>query len=239
MSTAASSIADGSATHEHRAGASSMLAERVLGTPELGSGYFYPRTAPGLPLTVFAFGFSVIVLSLVNAALVDARTAGFFIPVALATGAFGQLVGGLLDYRGGNLFAATFGVIYAGFLLTTGLILQFYAPGISARAGADHFGQTFGAWLLLWTILTLVFVVGAWYINRPAFLAFALLSAVLGLLATASLAGSGQLADDLTRTAGWLGLVTGAAAWYLGSAVLLNVTCDRPMLNLYPYVGKR
>lgn len=216
-------------------GSAAALAERVLSEPQQGSGYLYPTTAPGTALTVFAFGFAVIVLSLVNAHLLDARTSAMWVPVAIATGGLGQLIGGLWDFRANNLFAATFAVIYAGFLLATALILQFFAPAIIATAGAGNFGDAFGAWLILWAILTVPFAVGAWHVARPVFIAFALLAAVLGLLGIANIAGTGSLPTDLTKLAGWLGIATTAAAWYVGSAILLNVTCAREMLPMYPY----
>jgi succinate-acetate transporter protein len=214
------------------------LADHILEAPEQGSGYLYPRTAIGTVLTVFAFGFSVAVLSLVNAHILNAATLAIWVPVAIATGALGQLIGGLWDFRANNLFAATFAVIYAGFLLSTALILKFFAPGIITAAGAANFGDAFGAWLILWAILTIPFAVGARYVALPVFVAFVLLAIVLSLLGIANIAGTGSLATDLTKLAGWLGLATTTAAWYAGSAILLNITCNREMLPLYPYTPK-
>lgn len=61
----------------------------------------------------------------------------------------------------GNLFGGTFGVAYALFLLTTGLLLRFFAPTIITGVGANAFGDAFGAGLLMWAVVTAVMAVGA------------------------------------------------------------------------------
>ena len=85
-----------------------------------------------------------------------------------------------MEFRNGNLFGATFGVIYACFLFTTPMILRWFAPEITlARvAGAGGFGDSFGAYLLMWAVFTAFFTYGAYYVNLPAFLAFLLLTIV-------------------------------------------------------------
>ena len=56
-----------------------------------------------MPLAVFAFGFSVMSLSLANAELFNLN-ASLFVPVAFGTGALGMLIGGSMEYRNGNLY---------------------------------------------------------------------------------------------------------------------------------------
>ena len=94
-----------------------------------------PEAASGVPLC------RVRVRVLRHRALVRQRRAGstapagLFVPVAFGTGALGMLVGGLWEFRNGNLFGATFGVGYACFLFTTPMILRWFAPEISRRGG--------------------------------------------------------------------------------------------------------
>jgi succinate-acetate transporter protein len=54
--------------------------------------------------------------------------------------------------------------------------------------------------------------VGAWHINLPAFLAFALLALAYVLLGIANLASPGGLSDAFTRVGGWVLLADGATA---------------------------
>ncbi len=135
--------------------------------------------ASGVPLGVFAFGFSVLMLGLANAELFNVN-ASLFVPVAFGTGALGMLVAGLMEFRNSNLFGATFCLSYACFLFTTPLILRWFAPEISLDrvAGVGGFGDSFGAYLLVWAVFTAFFTFGAYYVNLPAFLAFLLLAIV-------------------------------------------------------------
>ncbi|MGE5291984.1 MAG: acetate uptake transporter [Micromonosporaceae bacterium] len=203
--------------------------------PATGPGNAFPATASGVPLSVFAFGFAVGILGLVDTGILNGAAVGVFIAVAMGTGAAGLLIGGLWDFRGGNLFAGTFGTAYALFLFTTGLILKFFAPSVIASAGANAFGDAFGAWLILWAIFTAGLAVGARTINLPAFLAFVLLAAVYVILAIASLGGAAGWAGTVTKMGGWVALADGVAAWYLGFGILLNTTVGKDLLPLWPY----
>ena len=196
-----------------------------------------PETpASGVPLAVFAFGFSVIILSMANAGWIDAR-AGLFVPVAFGTGALGMLVGGLMEYRRGSLFGGTFALSYACFLLTTPLILQFFAEDVTTLAGALAFGQAFGAYLLLWAIFTAFLAYGTYYIALPGFLAFVLLVIVYLLAGIGFMNGPGGA--GLIIIAGWVGILDGLCAFWLGMALLLNPMGPRPIIPLVPYPYSR
>lgn len=228
------------ATPETRAapaGNGAGLADVVLREPEHGAGYFYPASATGVPLAVACFGFSLAMLSLSNAHIVNARAIGIFVPVALITGGIGMLVGGLAEFRNGNVFGATFGVIYACFLITTAVILRFFSPTIILAAGVDGFGDAFGAYLILWAIFTAMLAVGARFINLPAFAAFGLLAVVYVLLGINNIVQ--PTSTTLAKVGGWVGLVDSAAAWYLASALILNATIGRQVLPLFPYRPRR
>jgi succinate-acetate transporter protein len=212
------------------------LADVVLRKPEHGTGYFYPDIATGVPLAVACFGFSVAVLSLSNAHIVNPTAIGIFVPVALITGGLGMFTGGVAEFRRGNTFGATFGVIYACFLITTGAILQFFQPGITAAAGVDNFGDAFGAYLILWAIFTGMLTVGARYINLPAFIAFGLLTIVYVVLGINNIVQ--PTSTTLAKIGGWIGLADAAAAWYLSSAIVLNATIGRDVLPLFPYTAR-
>jgi succinate-acetate transporter protein len=144
---------------------------------------YFQESASGVPIAVFGFGFSIITLSLAYTEIVS-LDANLFIPVAFGTGALAMLVGGLWEFRNGNLFGATFGVGYACFLFTTALMLRWFAPELSAEevAGPGGFGDAFGAYLFVWAVFTALLTIGAYYINLPAFLAFALLAIVYALV---------------------------------------------------------
>jgi hypothetical protein len=208
-------------------------------TPVQETPTYFQESASGVPLAVFSFGFSVLMLSVANAEIFNVR-ASLFVPVALGTGALGMLVGGLWEFRNGNLFGATFAVSYSCFLFTTPIILRWFAPEISLDrvAGVGGFGDSFGVYLLLWAIFTAFLTIGAYYINLPAFLAFALLVVVYVLLGIVNIAA--PTTNTLLNIAGWVGIADGLCAWWLGMGIVLNAMGPRPILPLpaYPY-GRR
>ncbi len=200
-----------------------------------GPGNAFPATATGVPLSVFTFGFSVGILGLVDTGILSGLATGMFVAVALGTGALGLFVGGLWDFRGGNLFGGTFGVAYGLFLLTTGLIVRFFAPAVITAAGLNAYRDAFAAWLILWAVFTAVMAIGAYRINMPAFLAFVLLAAAYAILAIALLGGTAGWVSSLTKAGGWVLLADLVAAWYLGFGIVLNTTIGKDMVPMFPY----
>ena len=197
---------------------------------------FAPAAGIGVPLAVAGFGFSVLVLGFVNARIFSPVAAGFFVPVALGTGAFCLLIGGLYEFRANNTFGGTFAVVYAGFLLTTGLILRWFSGDIVTAAGVLAFGDAFGSWLFLWGVFTVLLSVGAFYLNLPAFLAFVLLAAAYFVLGFANIMNPSDTVTFLTKLGGWILIADGLCAWYLAWAAALNsVVPDRLPLWPYPY----
>ena len=195
---------------------------------------YYQEGASGVPIAVIAFGFSVIALSLANAEIIQ-LDASIFVPVAFGTGALGMLVGGLAEVRNGNLFGATFALTYACFLFTTPMLLRWFAPEITAEdtAGASAFGDAFGAYLLMWTVITALFAYGAYYINLPAFLAFVLLVLVYLGAAIVNITEPGS--NTLLNITGWIGILDGLCAWWVGMGLALNTMGPRPRIPMIPY----
>jgi succinate-acetate transporter protein len=200
---------------------------------------FAPQAGIGVPLAVGSFGFAVLVLGLGDAHVFTPNALGIFAPVAMACGALGLFIGGMWEFRANNVFAATFALFYAGFLLTTGIILRWFSPDIADAAGVAGFGDAFGAWLLLWFVFTSMLAVGAWYINMPAFLAFALLALGYLLLGVSSAFATGDTAEFLTKLGGWVLVADGIVAWYLSWALAMNsLLGDRMPTWPYPYSVK-
>ncbi len=85
---------------------------------------FAPQAGIGVSLSVGVFGFSVIMLGLADARVFTPLATSIFVPVAIGLGVFGLTFGGVYELRANNVFAGTFSLLYAGFLLATGLILR-------------------------------------------------------------------------------------------------------------------
>jgi succinate-acetate transporter protein len=199
---------------------------------------FAPQAGVGVSLSVGVFGFSVIMLGLADARVFTPLATSIFVPVAIGLGVFGLTFGGIYELRANNVFAGTFSLFYAGFLLATGLILRgTFSPALLTSAGADGFGDAFGTWLLLWCVFTAALTVGAYHINMPAFLAFALLALAYLLLGWANIAGgTGSFTTFLTKAGGWVLVLDGLCAWWLSLGLVINsVIGDRIPLMPYPY----
>jgi Predicted membrane protein len=195
---------------------------------------FTPEAGVGTPLAVGTFGFSVLMLGISNSGLIPAEAAAVFPAVAFGTGAFGLGIGGLMEFRANNVFGGSFALFYSAFLLTTALMLQFLAPAMATTA----FAAAFGTWLLLWCVFTFMLSWGAWYINMPAFLAFILLAVGYLLFGLANFVGSPASAT-LSTAGGWVLIVDGLVAWYLGWGLAVNTMVGNKVpLWPHPY-GKR
>ena len=198
---------------------------------------FAPQAGIGVSLSVGVFGFSVLMLGMASARIFTPAATSIFVPVAIGLGVFGLLLGGIFEMRANNVFAGTFSLLYAGFLLATGLILRgTLSPDLLKTAGPLGFGDAFGAWLLLWCVFTAGLTYAAWYVNMPAFLAFALLTVAYLLLGIANISNPGDLATNLNKAGGWVLIADGLAAWYLSWGLAVNsVVGDRIPLYPYPY----
>jgi uncharacterized protein len=193
---------------------------------------FKPEAGVGIPLAVGTFGFSVLMLGIPNSGLITADAVAAFPAVAFGTGAFGLLIGGLMEFRANNVFGGSFALLYSAFLLTTALMLRFLAVEMDAAA----FAAAFGTWLLLWCVFTFMLSWGAWYINMPAFLAFVLLAVGYLFFGLANFVDSPAAVQALSTAGGWVLIADGLVAWYLGWGLAVNTMVgDKVPLWPHPY----
>src|SRR5262249_31639028 len=136
------------------------------------------------------------------------------------------------EFRNGNLFGATFGVAYACFLFTTPMILRWFGPEIALGrvAGVGGVGGSFGAYLLLWAAFTPFLTSGAFYINLPAFLAFFLLVIVYVLAGIVNI--TAPTTNTLIHITGWIGILDGICAWWVGFGLVLNDMGPRAIIPM-------
>lgn len=189
-----------------------------------------PLAANGVPTSVFGFALVVLMLSLVNTGLLSSGR--LLVPLFMVIGFITIGVGGLVELRNGDIFGGTFGVVYATFLLATGVSLKFFAPAADAPAAvAKAFGEEIGALFLIGALVSVVFTVAARLVNTTAVIAFALLTVVLALAGLGNALG-GDTGATLVMAAGYVGLFDGLAAFWLASGVLLNTMHDRALMKL-------
>jgi len=206
------------------------LAQEVLTSPERGAGIFFPAAAQGTALILGSLGIALGLLSAANAELFDPAATGIIVPVALTVGAIGIGTGGLWNFRAGSLFAGTLGMMYGTLWLSLGLLLLVTAPDLSQAAGPASFGDAFGSYLLIWSLVSFGLGLASWWVSRAVFGAQILLAVVLLVLALANMAAPGGV--GMTHLGGVLGLIDAAAVLYISMALIVNDTAGRTVLPL-------
>lgn len=192
-----------------------------------------PAPASGQPLSLAGFALTLAILSIVNAGWIDPKAAGIIIPAAYAYGAIALILGGLWDFRANNVFGYVWSISFGCFWLSLALILQFFASDLVAAAGAKSFGQAFGAYLILWGVFTVYMTVAAYFVAKPAVIAFFLSAFVFLAVGITNIVGPS--AQWLTTTAGYAGLIDSLIAGYVSAALVINGTSGANKLPIWPY----
>jgi len=178
---------------------------------------------PG-PLGLAAFSLSTVLLSLVNAGLFGIELEMALIPLAFVFGGVVQVLVGMLEYREGNTFGLTAFTSYGAFWMWFGLLVTMTHNGLLPSVGARALGMV----LLVWGVFTVGMWISTFKLNWALWSVFLLLSVTFFLLAFGDLLGMASL----TRYGGYLGLVTGAGAFYVSIAEVTNWSFDGEVLPL-------
>lgn len=170
------------------------------------------------PLGLMGFGMTTILLNLHNAgffALDDAILA-----MGIFYGGIAQIIAGIMEFRKGNTFGLTAFTSYGLFWLSLVYIIQF--------GSADP--SFMGWYLFLWGLFTAYMFLATLNKNRALQVVFGSLTLLFWGLAIGDWTGNGTI----TEIAGWIGLFSGASAFYLAAAEVLNETYGRTILPIGP-----
>ncbi|MDX6381411.1 MAG: uncharacterized protein QOI57_2435 [Rubrobacteraceae bacterium] len=199
---------------------------------EQAKGFTLPLADPA-PLGLAAFALTTFAFSIANAGLVPEDSLRFYITLALFYGGLAQFVAGLFEFRNNNVFGATGFTSYGAFWMSLGvfelLIRQFdlAVPGVRLAA--------LGWFFVSWAIFTFIMWLGSWGLHAALGVTFTLLLATFILLALAVFGGPNE---GLLHIAGYVGIVTAVAAWYIVAADILNTVYGRVILPLGPAAGE-
>ncbi|MGK5632476.1 acetate uptake transporter [Streptomyces sp. URMC 123] len=169
-------------------------------------------------LGLLALGLTLLAFGLFHADVIDGVTAQDASALALFVGGVTLFVAGLWELRGGAVPTGTAFTALGAFWFTWG-------TGVGEARVSDH---AQGLFLLLWALLALSLTLAAWGWGPVARVVFGLLFVALVLLAVARFVDSAEPA----RIAGWIAVVSGAAAWYGATARLANAGFGRSVLPL-------
>jgi uncharacterized protein len=197
-----------------------------------------PQVADPAPLGLAAFALTTFIFSLVNAGIIvqgenpSQQIINLYLPLALIYGGLAQLLAGLLEFRNQNTFGLTGFVSYGAFwigLATMNIFARQFDIAPSQLATAQ------GWFFLGWAIFTAIMLVAAFGLNAGLIVTFVLLLATFVLLAAGDLSGGPEKAPGIIHLAGYVGIATAIAAWYVAAADVINDTLGRTVLP----VGER
>ncbi len=189
-----------------------------------------PGVADPAPLGLSAFALTTFVFSVGNAGFFGEPVINHLIPLALFYGGLMQLLAGMWEFRNQNTFAATAFGSYGAFWIALGAVEIFARLlEISPQQVATALAWTFVGW----TIFTAFMWAGSWAVNAALGIVFTLLLATFALLAAHDFTG----AAGIGMAAGWVGIATAFAAWYVAAADVINDTYGRTILPVGPAAG--
>lgn len=180
---------------------------------------------PG-PLGLAGFAATTLVLSFVNAGIVDKSVAFAVLPLALFYGGLGQFMAGMWEFRKGNTFGSTAFSTYGAFWLAFAFYEWFFAAKVAPSAA----GTATGLFLLVFAVVTVYLTVAALRTTGAVLAVFVLLSLTFIFLTIGELAG----ASAMGKLGGWIGIVTAVVAFYTSFAGVVNSTFKRVVLPVWP-----
>ncbi|EPQ30540.1 uncharacterized protein PFL1_02065 [Pseudozyma flocculosa PF-1] len=207
-------------------------------------GNAHRRIANPLPLGVFGFSTTTLLLSLYNVEAAGVQVPNAILSYALVFGGGAQYLAGLWEFACGNTFGATvfcsFGLFWWGFSM---ILIPFFGitgtyngrPGVYATGSpfAGEEADAIGLYLWIWFGITTVYLIAS---LRGSVALFAL---IFALWITFILLGLHYYLDNHTLkiAGGAWGIITAAFGFYLGTASMLtknNSYFTLPVISLAP-----
>jgi succinate-acetate transporter protein len=175
------------------------------------------------PLGLAGFALTTLVLSVVNAGWVPETVVPVVFGLALAYGGLAQLLAGMWEFAKGNTFGATafssFGAFWISYWWLTAHLADYKIP-------TADLGKGLGLYLLAWGLFTAYMTVAASRVSGAVLTVFVLLTITFLVLAWGEFAGS----SGISKTGGYIGILTALAAWYASFAGVVAFTFKRPLV---------
>ena len=182
--------------------------------------FLMDNTANPAPLGLCAFGMTTILLSIHNSGVTNLSSA--IVSMMLMYGGLAQVIVGIMEWKKNNTFGMLTFISFGLFWITFALILILPVIGFAISPTEVDIGVFLSAWAIL--------VAGLFVCTFKMFMilrmTFASLLIVFILLAMANLTGI----TGLFLFAGFLGVITGVLAMYLGIGAVINDVFGRRIL---------
>ncbi|MDR0549767.1 MAG: acetate uptake transporter [Deltaproteobacteria bacterium] len=182
------------------------------------------KLANPTPLGLISFGLTTVLLSFANAGLIPAEAAIF--AMAFFLGGIAQTFAGIMEFFRGNTFGcAAFTAFGAFWLSLFGIyLLPAIFPAVDAFKTANL--NVLGIWIGLWGIYAFLLLLCIFKGGRILSFVFVTLVIVFWSLSAFYFTQS----PAILTFAGYLGIVCGGSAFYLGTAIVLDETAGKKIL---------
>mgnify|MGYP001036967639 CR=1 FL=1 len=183
------------------------------------------KQANPAPLGLVGFGFTTVMLSLINAGVLPKGGEQVVLPLAFAFGGLIQILAGLLEFKCGNTFGMVAFLSYGAFWWWFTFLVLLGGHGVLDLSQA---GSTIAVALLGWGVFTLYMWVATFKLNKALWWVFLTLWITFFLLGFGALLGM----SGLSVAGGWVGILCGLIAVYTSFALVTNITFNRTVLPL-------
>jgi succinate-acetate transporter protein len=181
---------------------------------------------PG-PLGLAGFGLTTVVLSCVNAGILQPAAVTAVVPLAFAYGGVAQLIAGALEFKTGNTFGMVAFTSYGLFWWWFAFMKWTVGAGWLQAPPASAVATT----LLMWGVFTLLLWIVAFRLNKAVWSIFLLLWITFFLLASGDF-GYFIGTWNCAKIGGYFGLLTGIDALLVAFIEVLNATAGREVVSL-------
>ncbi|KAA8492486.1 Meiotically up-regulated 86 protein [Porphyridium purpureum] len=188
-----------------------------------------PRVANSATLGLFGFGFTTMLLSFVNAGVVDASTGGvgFIISFMFFYGGLAQVVAGIMAFIRKDMLGASAFTSYGTFWMAEGLTQVLV--GQSIVTPGKGFEDSAVVALSVWAVITFAFTLGT--LHKP----LALQLVFISLTITFILLAAGVYTHVVQQIGGAFGILTACLALYTGACDLVLDTLNFKMPGMKSY----
>lgn len=177
------------------------------------------------PLGLIGFGFTTVMLSLINAGVLPKGGEPVVLPLAFAFGGLIQMIAGVMDFRSGNTFGTVAFLSYGVFWWWFASLVLLGGHGVLDLTLA---GSTIAITMIGWGVFTLGMWIATFRLTKAQWCVFLTLWITFFLLGFGDLLG----VHRLTQAGGWVGLVCGLLAMYTSFALVANSTFGKTVLPL-------
>lgn len=174
------------------------------------------------PLGLLGFGMTTVLLNMHNADFFS--MGGMILAMGILYGGIAQIIAGIMEWKKGNTFGMTAFISYGLFWLTlVGILLM---PELGWASATEK--SAMAAYLLVWGLFTAIMFVATLKLNRVLRFVFGSLTLLFVLLALGDITGN----PEITKLAGYEGIICGLSAIYLAAAEILNEVYKKKILPM-------